>query len=137
MIRIPLKRNADITLYAQGRYVHIDGGSFVTSFGDTVRADDMESLRGRAGLRLSRANTAGTIKVFTGAAYEYEFKGETAGFLGVDDITNPPSLRGGSLFGELGLQTAAGEDTTVSISAYGYSGAETGYGITLGLEHRF
>jgi hypothetical protein len=89
------------------------------------------------GLRFSKTNTAGTVKAFAGAAYEYEFKGETAGFLGGDGITNPPSLKGGSLFGELGLQAAAGENTTVSISAYGYSGAETGCGITLGLEHRF
>ncbi|MDR1132513.1 MAG: autotransporter outer membrane beta-barrel domain-containing protein, partial [Synergistaceae bacterium] len=134
---IPLKHNASIELYAQGRYTHIDGDSFVTSFGDEVRVDGMDSLRSRVGVKFSRKNTAGTIKAFAGAAWEHEFKGQAAGFLGGDGITNPPSLKGGSLFGELGLQADAGKNTSVNVSTYGYSGAKTGWGITLGLEHRF
>ncbi|MDR3163955.1 MAG: autotransporter outer membrane beta-barrel domain-containing protein, partial [Synergistaceae bacterium] len=132
---IPLKRNADITLYAQGRYTHINDDSLVTSFGDTIRADSIDSLRSRVGARLSRRNTADTIKAYAGAAWEYEFKGETAGFLGEDAITAPPSLKGGSLFGELGLQVNTGKDTNIDLSTYGYSGAQTGWGIRLGLEH--
>jgi outer membrane autotransporter protein len=135
--KIPLKNNAEVTLYAQGRYTHVNDDSFVTAFGDPVHVDGTDSIRTRLGARFGKSNAARTLRAFIGAAWEHEFDGEATGLLGEDGITNPPSLEGDSLLGELGIQIKAGEDTNVDLSAYGYTGDQEGYGVRLDLEHKF
>jgi outer membrane autotransporter protein len=135
--KIPLKNNAMVTLYAQGRYTHVKGDSFMTAFGDPVRLSGTDSIRTRLGTRFGKSNASQTLRAFIGAAWEHEFDGRTKGTLGYDAITDPPSLKGDSFLGELGIQINAGKDTNVGLSAYGYMGNQEGYGVRLGLEHKF
>jgi hypothetical protein len=133
--RIPLDEGADLTLYAQGRYTRVSGGSFVTSFGDAARADSVKSLRSRLGARFAAGD--GSSRLYIGAAWEHEFDGKTSGYYGDDAITGPPSLGGDSLLGEFGINVGIGKNIHVDLSAYGYAGDQDGGGVSLGVEYRF
>jgi hypothetical protein len=73
---------------------------------------------------------------YIGAAWEHEFKGGISGSLGPDGITNPPSLGGGSLFGETGVKGSLNESSYIDLGIYSYTGVQKGFGVRLGIDFK-
>lgn len=85
-----------------GKYFHseIEGDAFLMG-GDAYRFDDMTSDRLRLGARYT-ADTGRAWSFYGGAAYEYEFSGDSRMKAGPWEAREE-SLQGSSVFGEIGV----------------------------------
>lgn len=111
------------------RYYHtqVDSDSFVASGGERYDLDKVYSDRIRVGGRYSdELNEA--VKVYYGAAYEYEFSAEAEGSV-KGYALNKSDLGGSSFVGELGLlMNNHGSAWTVDMSLQAYAGQYEGIG---------
>lgn len=124
---VALDNGDQLDVYARYYHTQVDGDSFVASGGERYYLDKVYSDRIRVGGRYSdELNEA--VKVYYGAAYEYEFSGEAEGFV-KGYALNKSDLGGSSFVGELGLlMNNPGSAWTVDMSLQTYAGQYEGIG---------
>ena len=109
-----------------GKYFHteIDGDSF-TMGGDAFSFDSVTSDRLRLGARYT-AEKGRAWSLYYGAAYEYEFSGDSRMKAGPWDTEQ--SLQGSTVFGEIGAVMREGDSPwSVDINLRGYAGEREGF----------
>ena len=120
-----------------GKYFHtdIDGESFVMG-GDRFSFDSVTSDRLRIGARYMPATDA-AWKVYYGAAYEYEFSGDSHMKAGRFDAPEQ-SLQGSTVFGEIGTVWGRKDsDWSVDVNLRGYAGEREGFSGMVQLAYAF
>jgi hypothetical protein len=124
--------NEKTNLVGYGRFfwtrTHRD--DFVTTFGDHVQLDAVDSSRARVGARLSRSIANNYVQFYIGAAAEQEFDGQITGTYAGDPISNPAKIKGTSGFGEIGLNIMPtdSKNFTINTEVFGYTGQLQGVG---------
>ncbi len=109
-----------------GKYFHteIDGDSFAMG-GDVFSFDSVTSDRLRLGARYT-AEKGRAWSLYYGAAYEYEFSGDSRMKAGPWDTEQ--SLQGSTVFGEIGAVMREGDSPwSVDINLRGYAGEREGF----------
>lgn len=124
---VALDNGDQLDVYARYYHTQVDRDSFVASGGERYYLDKVYSDRIRVGGRYSdELNEA--VKVYYGAAYEYEFSGEAEGSV-KGYALNKSDLGGSSFVGELGLlMNNPGSAWTVDMSLQTYAGQYEGIG---------
>ena len=120
-----------------GKYFHseIEGDAFLMG-GDAYRFDDMTSDRLRLGARYT-ADTGRAWSFYGGAAYEYEFSGDSRMKAGPWEAREE-SLQGSSVFGEIGvLMRDKDSPWSMDINFRGYTGEREGISGMLQLAYSF
>ena len=120
-----------------GKYFHseIEGDAFLMG-GDAYRFDDMTSDRLRLGARYT-ADTGRAWSFYGGAAYEYEFSGDSRMKAGPWEAREE-SLQGSSVFGEIGvLMRDKDSPWSMDINLRGYTGEREGISGMLQLAYSF
>jgi hypothetical protein len=137
--RFALADRTSLDAYARYIWARIAEDSFRTRFGDDIYLNSVDSKRVRAGARLSQSLADDRLKLYFGAAAEWELDGRIAGTLGPDPITNPAKTKGASVFGELGLSMRSSADSPVSVNlgAFGWAGRTRGIGGSGGVNFTF
>lgn len=116
-----------LDVYARYYHTKVDGDSFVVGSGDRYSLDKVYSDRIRVGGRYTD-NLNEAVKVYYGAAYEYEFSGEAEGSVNGYAL-NESDLGGSSFVGELGLlMNNPGSAWTVDMALQAYGGQREGVG---------
>ena len=119
------------------KYFHseIEGDAFLMG-GDAYRFDDMTSDRLRLGARYT-ADTGRAWSFYGGAAYEYEFSGDSRMKAGPWEAREE-SLQGSSVFGEIGvLMRDKDSPWSMDINFRGYTGEREGISGMLQLAYSF
>ena len=109
-----------------GKYFHteIDGDSFAMG-GDAFSFDSVTSDRLRLGARYT-AEKGRAWSLYYGAAYEYEFSGDSRMKAGPWDTEQ--GLQGSTVFGEIGAVMREGDSPwSVDINLRGYAGEREGF----------
>lgn len=120
-----------------GKYFHseIEGDAFLMG-GDAYRFEDMTSDRLRLGARYT-ADTGRAWSFYGGAAYEYEFSGDSRMKAGPWEAREE-SLQGSSVFGEIGvLMRDKDSPWSMNINLRGYTGEREGISGMLQLAYSF
>ena len=120
-----------------GKYFHseIEGDAFLMG-GDAYRFEDMTSDRLRLGARYT-ADTGRAWSFYGGAAYEYEFSGDSRMKAGPWEAREE-SLQGSSVFGEIGvLMRDKDSPWSMDINLRGYTGEREGVSGMLQLAYSF
>lgn len=120
-----------------GKYFHseIEGDAFLMG-GDAYRFEDMTSDRLRLGARYT-ADTGRAWSFYGGAAYEYEFSGDSRMKAGPWEVREE-SLQGSSVFGEIGvLMRDKDSPWSMDINLRGYTGEREGISGMLQLAYSF
>lgn len=120
-----------------GKYFHseIEGDAFLMG-GDAYRFEDMTSDRLRLGARYT-ADTGRAWSFYGGAAYEYEFSGDSRMKAGPWEAREE-SLQGSSVFGEIGaLMRDKDSPWSMDFSLRGYTGEREGISGMLQLAYSF
>ncbi|MCL1910470.1 MAG: AIDA repeat-containing protein [Kiritimatiellaeota bacterium] len=110
-------------------------GKVANVLGDKIRFDAVDSQRARAGLRLAYALND-QIRLFTGAAYEYEFDGKVdASAYGFN--FDAPEMKGGTGIFEAGARFKALERLTMETNVRGFTGKREGIAASLEIRWDF
>ena len=120
-----------------GKYFHseIEGDAFLMG-GDAYRFEDMTSDRLRLGARYT-ADTGRAWSFYGGAAYEYEFSGDSRMKAGPWEAREE-SLQGSSVFGEIGvLMRDKDSPWSMDFNLRGYTGEREGISGMLQLAYSF
>jgi outer membrane autotransporter protein len=115
---------AVLDLYGKYFWTRQAGDTVKLSTGESVRFNDTDSSRVRAGGRFSYT-IDDTITPYIGAAWEYEFDGRARATTNGFSMPSP-SLRGDTGVGELGLTIRAGELVSLDLGVQGYAGKREG-----------
>jgi outer membrane autotransporter protein len=134
-----LNEVAALDFYTKYFWTHQEGDN-VSVVGDPIEFGDTDSHRLRLGARYSHElNASGMVfKPYVGAAYEYEFDGETGGTTyGLD--MDKPELKGSTGMGELGVtfQPTADSSFTFDLGVQGYTGVREGVSGSFMLKYKF
>ncbi len=92
--------NKDLDVYARYYHTYNDGDSFMAA-GDRFDVDSVTSNRLRLGMRYN-TNKDKKWQTYYGAAYEYEFSGDSKVHIN-DDTLVKESMKGSSCFAEIGF----------------------------------
>lgn len=92
--------NKDLDVYARYYHTYNDGDSFMAA-GDRFDVDSITSNRLRLGMRYN-TNKDKKWQTYYGAAYEYEFSGDSKVHIN-DDTLVKESMKGSSCFAEIGF----------------------------------
>ena len=120
-----------------GKYFHtdIDGDSFEMG-GDRFSFDDVTSDRLRLGARYT-ADTDKAWSLYCGAAYEYEFSGDSHMKAGQFEAPEQ-SLQGSTVFGEIGTVWGRKDSPwSMDINLRGYAGEREGFSGMVQLAYAF
>lgn len=120
-----LENGASVDTYAKYYHSTVKDDSF-TIDGDKFEMDDINSDRLRLGIRYNQGMDR-TFNVYYGAAWEYEFNGESNGYAQGHKMEET-SLKGSTVIGELGVVIQP-ENSPWSFDAKvkGYGGQRDGY----------
>ena len=120
-----LENGASVDTYAKYYHSTVKDDSF-TIDGDEFEMDDIKSDRLRLGIRYNQGMDR-TFNVYYGAAWEYEFNGESNGYAQGHKMEET-SLKGSTVIGELGVVIQP-ENSPWSFDAKvkGYGGQRDGY----------
>ena len=124
---VALENGDQLDVYARYYHTQVDGDSFTVAAGDAYSLDKVYSDKVRLGGRY-QDNLNDAVKVYYGAAWEYEFSGEGEGT--VKGYRMEKSDLGGSTFvGEIGLlMNNPGSAWTVDMALQAYGGQREGVG---------
>ncbi len=120
-----------------GKYFHtdIDGDSFEMG-GDRFSFDDVTSDRLRLGARYT-ADTDKAWSLYYGAAYEYEFSGDSRMKAGQFEAPEQ-SLQGSTVFGEIGTVWGRKDSPwSMDVNLRGYAGEREGFSGMVQLAYAF
>ena len=120
-----------------GKYFHtdIDGDSFEIG-GDRFSFDDVTSDRLRIGARYT-ADTDKVWSLYCGAAYEYEFSGDSRMKAGQFEAPEQ-SLQGSTVFGEIGTVWGRKDSPwSMDVNLRGYAGEREGFSGMVQLAYAF
>ena len=120
-----------------GKYFHtdIDGDSFEMG-GDRFSFDDVTSDRLRIGARYT-ADTDKVWSLYCGAAYEYEFSGDSRMKAGQFEAPEQ-SLQGSTVFGEIGTVWGRKDSPwSMDVNLRGYAGEREGFSGMVQLAYAF
>ena len=120
-----------------GKYFHtdIDGDSFEMG-GDRFSFDSVTSDRLRIGARYT-ADTDKVWSLYCGAAYEYEFSGDSRMKAGQFEAPEQ-SLQGSTVFGEIGTMWGRKDSPwSMDVNLRGYAGEREGFSGMVQLEYAF
>lgn len=113
-----------VDAYAKYIYTHYDSDT-IDMNGELFNMDSSDSNRLRLGLRYSQ-DSSDRLKLYCGAAWEYEFDGKANGNIqgyGIDEA----GLKGGTIIGELGASYKASDKWMLDASLKGYGGTREGF----------
>ena len=124
---VALENGDQLDVYARYYHTQVDDDSFTVAAGDAYSLDKVYSDKVRLGGRY-QDNLNDAVKVYYGAAWEYEFSGEGEGT--VKGYRMEKSDLGGSTFvGEIGLlMNNPGSVWTVDMALQAYGGQREGVG---------
>ena len=128
------KGKDSLDIYGKFMYTHHDGETFDID-GDTFNFDSVDSQRLRLGLRYNHAQTD-KMKLYYGAAWEYEFSGDADYSAAVFDL-NAPSLEGSTVIGEVGLHYNVDARWGMDLNIRGYGGQREGISGALQVNYTF
>ncbi len=92
----------NLTIFSRLIHTRQDGDSFTTVADEKVRLDAFNSTLGSVGARYER-QLAPLMKMYAGAAWEYEFNGKAKACIDGERLDGLTRLRGHSGMGELGV----------------------------------
>lgn len=121
-------------VYAKYFYSHIGDDSFKIG-ADQFEVDEVTSSRIRAGVRFNDYKTDKSTWYY-GAAYDYEFDGESTGKAQGLDIRSS-SLKGGTVIGEAGYVYNPNEKWTIDSTLFGFAGQRDGFGGQVNVTYHF
>lgn len=125
-----------------GKYIHstIGSDSFTDQDGVSYDIDSIHSDLLRAGLRFRETRNGWTY--YYGAAYEYEFSGKAKGTVSYGNLSAPiesASVKGSSLFLEVGAQTGGSDENPWSLGFDGkaWAGQHRGFTGSINVGYHF
>lgn len=121
-------------VYAKYFYSRIGDDSFKIG-ADQFEVDEVTSSRIRAGVRFNDYKTDKSTWYY-GAAYDYEFDGESTGKAQGLDIRSS-SLKGGTVIGEAGYVYNPNEKWTIDSTLFGFAGQRDGFGGQVNVTYHF
>ena len=120
-----LENGASVDTYAKYYHSTVKDDSF-TIDGDEFEMDDINSDRLRLGIRYNQGMDR-TFNVYYGAAWEYEFNGESNGYAQGHKMEET-SLKGSTVIGELGvIYQPVNSPWSIDAKVKGYGGQRDGY----------
>lgn len=123
-----------LDVYAKYFYSRIGDDSFMIG-SDKFEVDEVTSSRLRAGVRFNDYKTDKSTWYY-GAAYDYEFDGESTGKAQGLDIRSS-SLKGGTVIGEAGYVYNPNEKWTIDSALFGFAGQRDGFGGQVNITYHF
>lgn len=132
---LPVSAAGSLDFSGKFLFTRLEGDSSTNDAGDRMKVGDTDSYRTQLGVRYAhRLNER--FGAFAGAAWEYEFDGETSGEYNQLPISKTdPS--GSSGLGEIGLNWLAADNFSIDLSAHGLVGQREGYGGSFSLKLEF
>ena len=136
-----LTENGRLDVYDKLFWTHIDSDDVSSGEAD-IDFDAINSLRNRLGARYTHTFTE-SVEGYAGAAWEYEFDGESTGdvyLFGAQakNLDDDPDLKGSSGFAELGVTIQPTDaEFYIDLSAFGLIGTQEGVGGNLSLKYTF
>ena len=124
---IPRGNEGDsIDVYGKFIYTHYDDEDF-TIDGGKFHLDSIESERLRLGFRINEVQN-NKLNMYYGAAWEYEFGGDSNNaVVGYDVDVNAPSLGGSTVIGEIGAHYKASDKWSIDLNGRAYVGQREGF----------
>lgn len=116
-------KNSTMEVYGRYAYTHNKGKDF-TIAGDEFSFNAVNSHRTQLGV-MWEDQVNSQFKVRYGLGYEYEFGGKAGSSVMGYDLT-APSLRGGSLLYQVGMNYQMSDNTSIDLGLTGYSGKRQG-----------
>ena len=132
---LSLSDGTDLDLYGKFLWNRQEGKGVRLSSGDPVVFSDVDSIRVRAGGRLS-VELNDKVVPFFGLAYEHELDGKAAAATYGLPIA-APKLKGGTGIGEVGLALKTGGPVSLDLGVQGYVGKRQGASGTINLKIEF
>ena len=128
----------DFDLYAKYLWTHQNSESVTLSTGDPMNFESVNSHRARAGVRFSRA-VQDNVRLYVGAAYEYEFDGKANASSRHVDVMDPPSLKGSSGIADIGVtfNPSKSRPLSIDLGIQGYVGKREGVTGSLRVRYEF
>lgn len=123
-----------IDTYARYFYTH-QSGYDATIAGDDYTFDAVNSSWIRIGTRLTHAFNPNS-SIYYGAGYQYQFTGNSTGYMG-GLATDSPTLKGGTGLVELGFKQQLAKDFAIDASATDYFGREKGVTFKVDATYKF
>jgi hypothetical protein len=112
-------------IYARWAFTRQKGATARLSTGERVTFEDADSSRLKVGARV-RHSFGGGVEIYAGAGWEREFLGAARSSIHGLSV-DPPSMRGDTGFGELGVSLRpAGGPVTLDLGVQGYFGKREG-----------
>jgi outer membrane autotransporter protein len=122
---IPRGNDGDsIDVYGKFIYTHHDSENFKID-GDEFHFDSVDSERLRLGFRLNEVQNS-KLNMYYGAAWEYEFGGDTDNTV-IDYDLATPSLGGSTVIGEIGAHYKASDKWSLDLNGRAYVGQREGF----------
>lgn len=133
---IKLNDSTDLDVYGKFFHTYTEGDSFEIA-GDKFEFDGINSDRLRVGVRVA-SNKENKFRTYYGAAYEYEFNGDSA-MRAAGRSLPEQSLQGASYIAELGLnyQPSPESPWSFDISLRGYAGEREGGSLNIQASYTF
>lgn len=120
-----LEDGASVDTYAKYYHSSVKDDSF-TIDGDEFELGDIDSDRLRVGIRYNQGMDR-TFNVYYGAAWEYEFNGDSNGYAEGHKLEET-SLKGSTVIGELGvIYQPVNSPWSINAKVKGYGGQRDGY----------
>lgn len=133
---IKLNDSTDLDVYGKFFHTYTEGDSFEIA-GDKFEFDGINSDRLRVGVRVA-SNKENKFSTYYGAAYEYEFNGDSA-MRAAGRSLPEQSLQGASYIAELGLnyQPSPESPWSFDVSLRGYAGEREGGSFNIQASYTF
>ena len=123
-----------LDIYGKYMYTHHSADTF-TIDGAEFAFDSINSQRIRLGLRQTVEKSRG-LKLYYGAAWEYEFDGDAKNKVVGYDLSTP-SLGGSTVIGEVGAHYALGKKWELDLNLRGYAGQREGVSTVVNAAYKF
>jgi hypothetical protein len=124
-----------LELSAKYFYTHEDGDD-ITILGDRIVFDAIDSNRIKLGAKLSFDELASVFNPFVALNYEHEFGGASKASTEYYEI-DTPTLNGGTVSGELGIEITPTKSFYIGLAFKGYSGQREGVNLKAEVEYKF
>jgi len=133
--KIRLFESSLLDLSGKYFYTHEDGDD-VTVQGDKIKFDDIDSHKIKLGAKFSFDELASLFSPFVALMYEHEFGGDAKASTEYYDI-DTPSLKGGTIGGEFGVDITPKESLYMGFSLKGFAGQRQGVNLKTEVEYKF
>jgi hypothetical protein len=137
--KLALAEFTNLEGYGRFFWTRVGEDSFTTRAGDQIKIEAIDSARVRTGARVNHSLADNMLKIYLGAAAEWELDGQVKGTTNGDAFVRAADTKGTTGFGELGfvLTPIPGGNFSINAQAFGYTGNIKGGGGSASLNFNF